>query len=148
MANSKQNAAFAAPYEAFQAAGEQAVTAMTKAFAGYDELVALGKANLDAAIQVNTATVAGAQKLNTAFADYVKATVEANIAAAKALTGVKTVQEAVELQTGHVRANLDSALAKGSELSELALSVANDVAEPLQAQTKVAFDKLLKTRAA
>ena len=148
MATKKQNVAVAAPAEAFQAAGRQTVEAMTKAFKGYDEFVAAGKDNLDAVVQANTAAVAGAKRLNTEFTAYLKAAYQANLAVAKALTGAKTVQEAVELQTGHVRATMDTALAKGAELSEVALAVANDVAEPLQARSKVAFDKLLTPIAA
>ena len=148
MATKKQNAAVATPAEALQAAGRQTVEAVTKAFKGYDELVAAGKDNLDAVVQANTAAVAGAKRLNTEFSAYLKAAYKANLEVAKAVTGAKTVQEAVELQTVHARATMDTALTKGAELSEVAIAVANDVAEPLQARTKVAFDKLMTPLAA
>ena len=148
MATKKQNAAVAAPAEAIQAAGRQTAEAVTKAFKGYDELVAAGKDNLDAVVQANTAAVAGAKRLNTEVSAYLNAAYKANLAVAKALTGAKTVHEAVELQTGHVRATLDTAFAKGTEISEVAFAEANDVAEPLQARTKVVFDKLMTPLAA
>ena len=137
MATKKQTLPVAAPAEA-----------VTKTLKGVEELVALGKGNLEAVAQANTAAVAGAKRLNTEIAAYVKAAYEANLAAAKALTGAKTVQEAIELQNGHVRASVDTAIAKGTELSEVALTVANDVAEPLQARAKVALDKLMTPLAA
>lgn len=148
MATKKHKADLTAPYAALQAAGGQAAEAVTKALKGYDELAAVGKDNLDALMQANEAATAGAKRLNTEFAANLKAAYEANLAIAKALTGVKTVHEAVELQTGHVQATLDTAIAKGTELSELALAVANDVANPLQARTKVVLDKLLTQVAA
>ena len=137
MATKKQKLPVVAPAEA-----------VTQTLKGVEELVALGKGNLEAVAQANTAAVAGAKRLNTEIAAYVKAAYEANLAAAKALAGAKTVQEAVELQNGHVRASFDTAIAKGTELSEVALAVANDVAEPLQARTQVALDKLMTPLAA
>ena len=137
MATKKQTAAAAAPAEA-----------LTKALKGYDQLVAEGKDNLDAIAQANTAAVAGATRFNEELAAYLKAAYDAHLAAAKALAGAKTVEEAVELQRGHVQATFETALAKGAELSETARGVANDVVEPLQARTKVAFEKLMTPLAA
>ena len=137
MATKKQVPAVVAPAEA-----------VTKTLKGIDELVAVGKGNLDAVVQANTAAVAGAKRLNTELAAYARAAYEANLAAAKALAGAKTVEEAIALQNGHVKATVDTAVAKGTELSEVALAVANDVAEPLQARAQVTIDKLLTPVAA
>ena len=120
MANQKQAAQ--APYAVFQAAA---------------------KDNLEAVAQANSAAVAGAQKLNSEVSAYLNGVYEANLAASKAVFAAKTVQEAVDLQTDHVRASVDAALTKSAELSQVAASVANDVAQPLQARTKVALDALL-----
>ena len=148
MATRKGKAAPAAPHAALKAVGDKANEAATKAFKGYDELVAVGKDNVDAVVRANTAATAGVTRINTQVAANLKAAYEANLAFAKALSGVKTVPEAVELQIGHVRASLDAAIANGTELSALALKVANDVSEPLQARTKVAIDTLLTPLAA
>ena len=148
MATKKHNDPVAAPYATLQAAGRQMVEAATKTLTGYDELVAVGKDNMNAVAQANTAAGAGAQRLNTEIAAYLKGAYEASLVASKALTGAKTVQQAVELQTGHVQASLDTAFTKGAEISEVALAVANDVTVPLQARVKVAFDKLLTPLAA
>ncbi|MDX1576427.1 MAG: TIGR01841 family phasin [Kiloniellales bacterium] len=148
MATKKRNAAPAASHAARKAVGGMANEAATKAFKGYDELVAAGKDNLDAVVRANTAATAGMTRLNSQVAANMKAAYEANLAFAKALSGVKTVNEAVELQAGHVRASLDMAITNGTELSEIALKAANDVAEPLQARTKFAIDTLLTPAAA
>ena len=137
MATKKQAPAVMAPAEA-----------VTKTLKGLDELVAVGKDNLEAVAQANTMAVAGAKRINTELAAYVRAAYEANLAAAKALAGAKTVQEAIELQNGHLKATVDTAIAKGTELSEVALAVANDVAEPLQARAQVTIDKLMTPVAA
>ncbi len=148
MATKKQKAAVDAPYAVLQAASAKSVEAVTKALEGYDELVVIGKDNLDAVVQANTAALAGAQRLNAEFAAYVKGAYEANLAATKALSGAKSVQQAVDLQTGYMQAALDKAMAESAKVSELALAAANEVAAPLQARTKVAVDKLFTPHAA
>ena len=148
MATKKQKAAVEAPYAALQAAGQKTAETVTKTLEGYNELVAVGNSNLDAVAQANTTALAGARRLNAEFAAYLKGAYEANLAATKALTGAKTVQQAVELQTGYAQATLDKALTEGAKVSELALAVVNDVVEPLQARTKVAVEKLLTPLAA
>ncbi len=137
-----QTQAFDNGFAAFQTAGEKALENVTKTFQGYEQLVALGKANLDAVAEANTAAFAGVQRLNNEVASYFKAAYDANVAASKGVAAAKTVREAMELQTAHVEAFLKTTLAKTNEVSELAFAVANEVAQPLQARTKVAFDEL------
>ncbi len=134
MAQRKQMAVAAMPNPA---------EAMKKALNGYEDLIALGKDNLKALAQANAAAMAGAGQINAELAAYARDAQEANLAAAKVLTGAKNVQELVELQAGHVQATLDAALAKGTQVTELAVAVANDVAEPLQARAKVAVEKVM-----
>lgn len=121
---------------------------MTAALAGYDDLVALGQENFTAVMKANATALAGAQRLNGQVANYMKATYEANMAVARDMVDAKSVEDAVKLQSGHIKATVDTAMAKGAEFSEAALAVANDVAEPLQARAKVTFDRLMKPLAA
>ncbi|MEM7025242.1 MAG: phasin family protein [Pseudomonadota bacterium] len=138
MTTRKQNGRTAS-YAAFET---DPVAAMNKMLKGYDELVAVGKDNVDVMVQVNNAAVAGAKRLNTEITEQLKAAYEANVATAKAVASAKTVQEAVDLQAGHVRATLDTMVSKSTELSEVAIAVANEVAEPIQARAKATFDKM------
>ena len=148
MANKKQKVAPAAALTNLQAVDQQAQEALNQALKGYDEVIAAGKANLDAVIEANTAAYDGAKQLSEAFVTYVQAAHEANVAASKAVTAAKTLQEAVELQQGHVQSSLQGAIAKGNELSEVAVAVANQVIEPLQARSKIAVEKLFTPIAA
>ena len=137
-----------APADEFLAAGEKAFETVTQAFKGYDELIAAGKENIDAVVKANTAAAAGAERLGTAFVEHLNGAYEANVAAAKALGAAKTVEEAVRLQTDHVVASFDAAVTKGTELAEVAATVAKEVTDPLQARAKVAFEATLKPLAA
>lgn len=149
MANTKQKlAAPEAHYEAVLDAGKEAVAALNKGVKDYEGLVAEGKENLEALVQANTAAVAGAERLNKELVAYLREGLAANLAVAKALAGVKTVQDVVELQKGYVEVTLEKAVTTGTKLSQSTIAVANDVAEPLKARAKVALDKILTPLAA
>ncbi len=141
MARKKQTQTFDNGFTAFQAAGDKAMENVTKAFQSYEQLFALGKANLDAVAEANTAAFAGVQRLNNEVANYFKAAYDANVAASKNVAAAKTVREAIDLQTAHIEAFLRTSFAKTNEVSELAFSVVNEVAQPLQARTKVALEE-------
>jgi len=148
MATKKQTATAAASLTSLKAADKQATDALNQALQSYQELVAASKANLDAMIEANTAAYKGVKQLSDEILAYTKARHEANVAVSKALTAAKTVKEAMQLQQEHVQASLESALSKGSELSEVAVSVASQVIEPLQARGKDTMEKIFSPNAA
>ena len=60
--------------------------------------------------------------------------------AAKLMT-VKSLAEAVELSTAHLRQQFDAMLAQSKELTALAQKVATDTAEPIKESVSAAFKK-------
>ena len=57
------------------------------------------------------------------------------------LLAVKSLAEAVELSTAHVRKQFESMTAQGKELSALAQKVATETVEPLKESVSTAFKK-------
>ncbi|QFR31644.1 phasin [Ancylobacter sp. TS-1] len=57
------------------------------------------------------------------------------------LLGTKSVSEAVELSTGHLRKQFDVLSAQAKELSTLAQKVATDTAEPIKASVEKTMKK-------
>ena len=85
--------------------------------------VAAGKANVD-----------GARQMKQGVADYAKASVEANINAAKASLTAKSLDDVMAAQREHVIAIMNDGVAQGSKLAELALAVSQKAAAPLRQQ--------------
>jgi len=142
MATKKQTATSAASLTSLKAADQQATDALNQALKSYQDLVTASKANLDAMIEANTTAYKGVKQMSDEILAYTKARHEANVAVSKALTAAKSVQEAMQLQQDHVQKSLESVISKGGELSESAVSLANQVMEPLQARGKDAMEKL------
>ncbi len=57
----------------------------------------------------------------------------------------KTVNEALDLQSGFTRASFDSVVAQGAKLTEMTLKTANESLAPLQDQVKQAFSAAFST---
>ena len=144
----KNTTAVENPFAAWQAAGEQTMKQFTKAFADYEGLAALGKANLDAVAGANQAAARGAETVTKTILANAQQAWEDNVAHAQALAGVKSVNQFVELQSNHMQVSMKKAMDQGVALSELTTNVTNQVTGPLQAQAKAATEKFFKSVAA
>lgn len=141
----KKTDSFAAPFEAAQA---KAADTMTKAMKSYEDLAKLGQENFEAVMEANKTAMTHGQALNQQFVAYLQSAAQANFDVFKALTGVKSAKEAIDLQTKHAQATFDESVATLTKLSEGAREAANDVAKPLQDRTKVSLDTLMTKVAA
>eukprot|EP00178_Gracilaria_changii_P007989 TRINITY_DN24739_c0_g1_i1.p2 TRINITY_DN24739_c0_g1~~TRINITY_DN24739_c0_g1_i1.p2 ORF type:complete len:148 (+),score=27.94 TRINITY_DN24739_c0_g1_i1:55-498(+) len=98
--------------------------------------VAAGKANVD-----------GARQMKQGVADYAKASIEANINAAKASLTAKSLDDAMAVQREHVMAAMNDGLAQSSRLAELALAISQRAAAPLRQQMQGPWAAWSKTAA-
>src|SRR3954468_22920685 len=92
--------AFKATVDQFATAGNQAFKEQVdKSLTALNDVNAQGKRNLEAVVASVTAATKGAEALGAQALAYSKKALEENIAQARALTGARSVQEVVELQT-------------------------------------------------
>lgn len=118
------------------------------AFNGYDELTVLGKGNFDALVQSNSAVAKGFEILGMEVLAFAQRSVEENMAQARALIGVRDLQEFVDLQNDFAKQRLEEALAETARLTELSAKVANEAIEPLQKRVDAAVETVFKAQAA
>jgi phasin family protein len=112
-----------ATVEQFTVAGNQAFKdQVEKNLAGLNELNAHSKKNLEAVVASVTAATKGAESLGALYMAYSKTAVENQVAAAKALSGAKSVQEAVELQTTWAKSAMELYMAEVGKMGETASS--------------------------
>ena len=118
------------------------------AFAGYGDLASANQETLDAVVKAGSVMVRGMETFSRELMTFAQASAEANAAVATRMFGVKSLQEAIDLQNAHARDSFDKAVAETSKLTEMSVKVANEAFEPLQARVNVAVEKLLKAQAA
>ena len=143
-ANGQQN-----PFEAaFAVTQQQFEKASAATFRSYDELAALGKDNFEAVVKASTTLAKGFEVLGEQWADLARASFETNAATFRDLMKCATFQDLLEVQTTYTKNSLDTLVQEGTKLGETSFKVANDAAQPIQAQVNVAVEKLIKPVAA
>ena len=113
-----------------------------------EDAAAFGKSNFDALVQAGSVFARGFEELTKSVVSLTQSQVEANIAAAKAVFGAKSLTELGDLQKAYARTAFDTAISEASRLSELAIRISNETAEPLTARVQATFDHLTKPLAA
>ncbi len=129
--------------EQFATAGNQAFKDnVEKSLATLNELNAHSKKNLEAVVASVTAATKGAEALGAQAMAYSKKSVEDQVAAAKALAGAKSVQEAVELQTAFVKSSMEAYMAELSKWGETVAGSVKDSVKPLNERVTATVEKL------
>ena len=134
--------------QALSAAKDTVQRTFPQAAARFDELAGLQRANLEAVFTAGTLAMKNAETLSEEVLAFNKKAMEEGVANAKKLFECKTMQEVVELQTDLACAQLEAMLSQGTRMTELALKMAGEIAEPMQARLGETVEKFGKPLAA
>jgi len=119
-------------------------TNMDKVIKGAEEFVAFGQANVEAFMKSSQILATGLQDLGKHVAATAQAQYDEAVANAKALTSVKSVKEAFDLQTSLTKAGFEKALAETGKLTDASVKLAEQVSAPIAARVTVAVEKFGK----
>ena len=114
---------------------------VTMAIKTAEDLVAFSQGNLEAVVKSGQIWAAGVQDLSKSFAATAQAQVEEALATVKALGGVKSLKEAVDLQTTLARSSLEKVVAETSKLTDASVKLAEQAMAPLTARVTFAVEK-------
>lgn len=141
--------AFTKGYEKiYSASREQFDKANQSAFKNYDQFAEFNRETFDAMVVSGNVVAKGFEIVSKEVAAYAQKSAEANIAAAKRLSSVKNVQEAIDLQTSWAKESFDSFMAESAKLQDLSMKVANEAGAPINERINAAVEKLTKSVAA
>lgn len=111
-----------------------------KAVKTSEEMLAFGQGNLEAFVKASQIYAAGFQDISKHLAAASKATLEENVAFSKSLMGVKSVKEAVDLQTGFAKASVEKAVSETNKLADASVKLAEQAMAPHTARLTVAVE--------
>ena len=133
--------------EQFTTAGNVAFKdAVEKSLASLNEVNAHSKKNLEAVIASVTASTKGAEAIGAQAMAYSKKAVENQVAAAKSLSGAKSIQEVVELQTNYAKSAFEAYIAEFTKMSEIMSASVKDSVKPLNERVTAAVERLQAAR--
>ena len=107
----------------------------------YDRLRTITEETTDSFETSYAAAAKGLHEFNAKAIDALKSNTDATFDLMKALMNVKTVSEAITLQTEHARKRFEALTAQSKELAEIARKVATETTEPLKTSVAKTFGK-------
>ncbi len=114
---------------------------MDKAVKSAEEIVAFSQGNFEAMMKAGQIWAAGVQDLHKTFAATAQAQVEAAVGTMKALSGVKSLKEAMDLQTTLARSSLEVAMNETGKLTDASMKLAEQAMAPITARVTMAVEK-------
>ncbi|CAA0087776.1 Uncharacterised protein [Starkeya nomas] len=120
---------------------EMAEKGVQSARDAYEKLKSSAEETTDLLEDAYSTASKGVAEYNAVALESLRTNVNAAFDYVGALLGAKSVSEAVELSTGHLRKQFDVLSAQAKELSTIAQKVATDTAEPIKASVEKTIKK-------
>lgn len=112
-----------------------------------EEFVSFGQGNVEAFVKAGQIWAAGVQDITKQFAATAQAQMDQTVATFKAMAGVKSVKEAVELQTTLARSSVEKAMAETGKLTDASMKLTEQAFAPITARVTLAMEKFGRTAA-
>jgi phasin family protein len=118
------------------------------AFNGVEEMLTLGKGNLEAFVASGQAMLTGLQEINREALSFAQAQLSEGVEASRSILAARSATEAFERQGAYSREFTQKWFAEVSKLVQMSTKIVNESFGPLQARANVAMEKLNKQAAA
>ena len=118
---------------------------MDKAMKTAEELMAFSQGNVEAMVKSSQIWAAGMQDLGKQFAATAQASMDETMSTFKALSSVKSLKEAFDLQASFARAALEKTVAESGRLTDASLKLTEQTLAPITARVSLAVEKFAKT---
>jgi phasin family protein len=116
-----------------------------KAMKTAEEMMSFTQGNMEALVKASQIYATGFQDISKHLAASSKASIEESVAFTKSLMGVKSVKEAVDLQTGFAKSSIEKAVAETNKITDASVKLAEQAVAPLTARIALAVETFGKT---
>lgn len=140
----KASAPQAAPAIETASAKAKAKEGMEKVMKTAEDFVAFSQGNVEALVKSGQIWANGVQDLTKHVAAAAQASMEESISTFKALTGVKSLKEAFDLQAAYARSTLEKTVAESGKLTDASFKLTEQALAPLTARVTVAVEAFSK----
>jgi phasin family protein len=105
-----------------------------------EQLVQFSQGNLEAFVKSSRVLASGWTDLSKHMAAHAQSSMEHTASTVKAMTGVKSFKEAIELQTAFTKTYFEKTMAETSKLTEQSLKLAEAATAPITARMNAAVE--------
>ncbi len=114
---------------------------MEKAFKSAEELMSFSQGNVDAVVKSGQIWAAGVQELSKSFATLAQAQMDQTASLWKAMSGVKSLKDAMDLQTNLARSTVEAAVNETGKITDASMKLAEQTFAPITARVSLAVEK-------
>ena len=120
---------------------------MEKVMKTAEEFVAFGQGNLEAVLKSGQIWANGIQDISRQVAATAQARFDETMSTVKALATVKSLKDAIELQTGFARSTFEKSVAESGKLTDASIKLTEQALAPITARMTLAVEKFSNTAA-
>ena len=118
---------------------------MEKTMKTAEEFAAFGQANIEAFVKSGQIWAAGIQDLTKQAAAVAQASFDETVSTFKAMSTVKTVKDAIDLQTTLARQSIEKTVAETTRMTDASLKLTEQAMAPIAARMNTAMETFSKT---
>ncbi len=134
----KQGAATAAA--GMEQAQVQVKEGMQRVMKTAEQMTTFSQGNMEALMKSHQILATGFTDLSRMFAASARANLDETMSTFKAMTSVKSVKEAFELQSSFAKASMEKAMAESGKLTEQSMKLAEQAFAPISARVNAAVE--------
>lgn len=107
-----------------------------------EEFLTFGQANVDAFVKSGQIVASGLQEMSKQFAATAQATVDETMSTFRAMSTVRSIKEAMDLQASLARFAMEKAMSQTGQVAEASLKLAEQAIAPIAGRVTTAVDTL------
>ncbi len=112
-----------------------------------EDFMSFQQGNFEALVKSSQIWASGLQDLGRHFAATAQAQMDETMGTVKAIVGVKSLREAVELQSTLARSSMEKAVTEGGKITDATMKLAEQTMAPITARLTLAAEKFGRTSA-
>ena len=109
-----------------------------------EEFVAFNQANIEAFVKSGQIWSAGVQELTKQFAATAQASFDESVATFKAISSVKSLKEAIDLQTSFTKTAIEKSMVESKTITDKSMKLTEAALAPITARVTVAVESFSK----
>jgi phasin family protein len=114
---------------------------MDKAVKSAEDIVSFSQGNVEAVVKSGQIWAAGMQEFTKSFASLAQAQMDQTVSVWKAMSGVKSLKDAMDLQSNLARSTVEAAMNETGKLTDASMKLAEQTLAPITARVTLAVEK-------
>ena len=110
-----------------------------------EEFVTFGQGNVEAMVKSSQIVASGMQDISKQLAAAMQASLDETMSTFRAMAGVRSIKEAIDLQTTLARNTVEKTLTQTSSVADTSFKIAEQAIAPIAGRVSLAVDRISRS---